>query len=69
MGLSIEQCIENAKKRAWEPYQYSSKEAQEKNLPMLIDWIASYETRNDTFSKQALHHKFEVIKSIRESNN
>lgn len=72
MNLSIEQCISNAKNRPWEPHKYSSKQQQDQNLPMLIDWIAGYETRQDTFSKQAhmdLYQKFKGLKSISYSND
>jgi len=57
MNLSIEQCIANAKLRPWEPHKYESKEAQDANLNMLIEWIAQYKTRDDTFSKKA-HTRF-----------
>ncbi|QDP00075.1 AAA family ATPase [Thalassotalea sp. PS06] len=50
MNLSIEDCIENAKQRQWEPNKYPSKQAQDDNLPMLLDWIKAYESRTDTFS-------------------
>ena len=53
LNLSIEACISNAKKRPWEPHKYKSKEAQDENLNMLINWISQYETRHDTFSKSA----------------
>lgn len=56
MNLAVELCIENAKKRPWEPHKYESKTAQDANLTMLIDWIAQYEQRTDTFSKSA-HQK------------
>jgi len=52
----VKTCIENCKKRPWEPHKYESKEAQDKNLEMLIDWIKDYENRNDEFSLQA-HRK------------
>jgi adenylate kinase family enzyme len=39
LNLPIEQCIKNAKSRPWEPHKYASKEAQDANLNMLIDWI------------------------------
>jgi adenylate kinase family enzyme len=51
MDLPIVHCIENAKLRPWEPHKYESKQAQDQNLNMLIDWISQYEDRNDTFSK------------------
>jgi adenylate kinase family enzyme len=56
MNLPAELCIKNAKNRPWEPHKYESKAAQDANLAMLIDWIAQYEQRNDTFSKSA-HQK------------
>ena len=53
LNLPVEACIANAKARPWEPHKYDSKEAQDANLGMLIDWIAQYTVRNDTFSKSA----------------
>lgn len=57
MNLPVEACISNAKIRPWEPHKYDSKEAQDKNLVMLIKWIEAYPQRNDTFSESA-HKKF-----------
>jgi len=53
MNLSIAECISNAKNRPWEPHKYKSKEAQDKNLEMLIDWISQYDQRDDTFSQKS----------------
>jgi len=50
LNLPIKLCQQNAKNRPWEPHKYESKSAQDKNLPMLLDWIADYYQRNDTFS-------------------
>jgi adenylate kinase family enzyme len=57
MNLPIDECILNAKSRSWEPHKYKSKQAQDKNLGMLIDWISQYTKRSDTFSIVA-HQKF-----------
>lgn len=57
MNLPIEDCIKNAKARPWEPHKYESKQAQDNNLDMLIEWIAQYTERKDTFSYDA-HQKF-----------
>jgi len=57
LNLSIEQCIANAKNRPWEPHKYQTKEEQEGNLSMLIDWVAKYKERRDTFSFSA-HQDF-----------
>lgn len=53
MNLPTALCIENAKNRPWEPHKYESKEAQDANLAMLIDWIGQYQERLDTFSQRA----------------
>jgi adenylate kinase family enzyme len=50
MNLPVEQCIENARNRPWEPHKYVSKEAQNDNLEMLVDWISQYRERKDVFS-------------------
>lgn len=57
MNLPIEECIINAKSRPWEPHKYKSKQAQDENLDMLIDWISQYAKRDDTFSMIA-HQSF-----------
>ena len=62
LNLPVAECIANARARPWEPHKYSSPEAQDANLPMLIDWIGAYETRADTFSRsthQALFAGFQ----------
>ena len=53
MNLPIEQCVENAKNRPWEPHKYTTKAAQDENLGMLIDWIKAYHNRDDVFSLAA----------------
>lgn len=62
LNLPIEVCIANAKNRPWEPHKYESKSAQDKNLPMLLEWIAQYNERNDTFSKTAHEKLFKQYK-------
>jgi len=67
LNLPIERCIANAVNRPWEPHKYVSKEAQDANLDMLIDWITQYSSRNDVFSKashQALFDGFTGKKTM-----
>ncbi|WP_444910963.1 AAA family ATPase [Microbulbifer sp. TRSA005] len=71
MDLSIEQCIHNAKSRPWEPHKYDSKEAQDSNLNMLVNWIKDYKTRLDTFSYDShlkFYESFQGKKSIYSKN-
>jgi adenylate kinase family enzyme len=71
LNLPVPACVVNAKSRPWEPHKYKSKEAQDENLDMLIDWISQYTSRNDTFSKVAhekLFEEFQGIKTMYVSN-
>lgn len=72
LNLPVEACIDNARNRPWEPHKYESREAQDANLEMLIDWIAQYAKRKDTFSKSAhesLFEKYDGKKTMRTSNH
>lgn len=53
MNLPIHVCVKNARGRAWEPHKYPSKEAQDSNLEMLVNWISQYYERSDTFSQKS----------------
>lgn len=71
LDLPIEQCVANAKQRPWEPHKYESKEAQDANLSMLLEWIEQYAERRDTFSREAhlaLYEAFGGRKSVYTSN-
>lgn len=71
MNLPIDECISNAKSRPWEPHKYESKQAQDENLDMLIDWISQYKKRDDTFSlaaHQSFYNNYNGKKRIINSN-
>ena len=55
-------CIKNCENRPWEPHKYISKEEQDKNLDMLIDWVKDYETREDEFSLKSHMSLYELYK-------
>lgn len=57
LDLPVEACLANAQSRPWEPHKYQSKQAQDANLPMLLDWITQYYQREDVFSAKA-HQSF-----------
>lgn len=62
MNLSTQLCLENARNRPWEPHKYPSKEAQDDNLPMLLDWIVGYMERDDSLSYGAHSSLFQSFK-------
>ncbi|MEM6579838.1 MAG: AAA family ATPase [Pseudomonadota bacterium] len=71
LDLPIDLCIANAKARPWEAHKYDSKAAQDANLAALLDWIAQYEERTDTFSRSAhiaMYDKY-LGKKIRYTSN
>lgn len=61
LNPGIQTCIENCKSRPWEDHKYSSQQAQDKNLKMLIDWVAEYEVREDEYSLVAHRRVFEAF--------
>ena len=68
LNLSVEKCIEHCRERPWEPHKYKTKQDQDKNLEMLIDWIRKYPVRTDEFSllaHQKLFDEFKRKKTIR----
>lgn len=51
LDRSIERCQAHARARPFEPHKYPSKEAQDANLPMLLDWIAAYPDREGAMGR------------------
>ena len=58
LNPGVSACQANCRNRPWEPHKYASKADQDKNLPMLLDWVAAYESRDDEFSLSAHRHLF-----------
>lgn len=59
LNLSVEDCVENARNRPWEPHKYQSKQQQDENMKMLIGWIRQYYDRDDVFSFSAHRRLFD----------
>jgi adenylate kinase family enzyme len=47
-GLAV--CLENNRRRPWEPHKYKSSEAQDSMLANLLTWVEEYYTRDDQWS-------------------
>ncbi|MDF1663759.1 MAG: AAA family ATPase [Planctomycetota bacterium] len=62
LDLSVEDCTENARNRPWEKHKYESKEAQDANFEMLVNWIGQYDQRADCFSQSAHTKLYESYK-------
>jgi len=50
MNPGLETCLENNRRRPWEPHKYASMEAQQGKLGFLLEWVAGYYTRDDAMS-------------------
>ncbi|HBI68820.1 MAG TPA: shikimate kinase [Massilia sp.] len=50
MNPGLEVCLENNRRRPWEPHKYASMEAQQSKLSFLLEWVAGYYTRDDAMS-------------------
>ncbi len=72
LNPGVKACIDNCHCRPWEPHKYASKQAQDANLELLINWIKDYEQRDDEFSQtahQTLFDNFTGIKQLLQSND
>lgn len=62
LDLPVEVCQARARARPWEPHKYPSREAQDANLSMLLEWIAAYPGREGALGRAshlALYQAFE----------
>jgi adenylate kinase family enzyme len=50
LNPGVATCINNCYSRPWEKHKYKTKQEQDQNLSMLINWIKEYEAREDEFS-------------------
>lgn len=72
LNPGVDVCRENCRQRPWEPQKYASKQEQDKNLEMLLEWVAAYEKREDEYSLSAHQqllegfrgHKVEVKSNV-----
>ena len=53
LNPGVEVCVANCRARPWEPHKYSSKQAQDENLELLVGWVRDYAARDDEFSLRA----------------
>jgi len=59
LNPGIEACVRNCRTRPWEPHKYPSREAQDKNLEMLVGWVREYANRQDEFSLRSHRRLFD----------
>ncbi|NEO66598.1 MAG: shikimate kinase [Moorea sp. SIO1F2] len=50
LNPGVEKCLENNKRRPWEPHKYKTPKEQEANFEFLQTWIKEYYSRDDEYS-------------------
>jgi adenylate kinase family enzyme len=50
MNPGREVCLDNNRRRPWEPHKYESMEAQQSKLKFLLEWVGGYYERDDAMS-------------------
>jgi adenylate kinase family enzyme len=53
LDLPVDACRQNARTRPWEPHKYPSKQEQDANLEMLLEWISAYPEREGVLGRRA----------------
>ena len=49
----MERCLENCRKRPWEPHKFGSQAEQDNKLAFLLNWVREYYTRDGPMSLHA----------------
>lgn len=49
LNPGVDACVANCRSRPWEPEKYASAEEQDARLAFLLDWVRSYDTRDDEY--------------------
>jgi adenylate kinase family enzyme len=65
LNPGVDACIAHCRSRPWEPEQFSSHQEQDENLDNLIQWVRSYEQRDDEYGlcrHRALYESFDGMK-------
>ena len=60
-SVCLSRCIE----RPWESHKYASKEEQDANLSILLEWVREYYTRSDDMSYLAHRRLYDSFQGIK----
>ena len=59
LNPGIEACVRHCLARPWEPHKYATREAQDRNLDLLVAWVRAYAERDDACSLTAHRRLFD----------
>lgn len=60
LNPGLEACLENNRRRPWEPHKYASIEEQSSMIENLQAWVAGYYTRDDSWSYRVHREIFDA---------
>jgi adenylate kinase family enzyme len=63
-GVNV--CQKHCRERPWETHKYSSKAAQDKNLPMLLNWVSDHYERTGSMSYEAHKELYDSYRGRKE---
>ena len=66
LDLPVDACQRHARSRPWEPHKYETKEAQDANLDMLLQWIADYPDRDGPLGRRAHQALFDAFTGVKQ---
>ena len=65
MNPGVETCERHCRSRPWEPHKYESREAQDRSLAMLLEWVRGYATRDDACSLASHRRLFDSYVGVK----
>jgi adenylate kinase family enzyme len=60
LNPGVDACLDNNRRRPWEPHKYASREQQDAMLEVLQAWVAEYYTRAGSWSYPAHRRIFDA---------
>ena len=61
LNPGVEACVENCRRRPWEPEKYATPEDQNQRLAFLLDWVRQYDARDDEYGLAAHRAVFDAF--------
>jgi adenylate kinase family enzyme len=61
LNPGVEACVRHCRARPWEPHKYESREAQDRNIELLLAWVRAYADRDDACSLSAHRRLFDAF--------
>ncbi len=61
LNPGVDACVAHCRGRQWEPDKFASRSKQDEHLENLIEWVRSYETRQDEYGLRSHRALFDAF--------